>query len=141
MLMPGGGGSGSALGSNVAQVNVTPISGGAKRASMQGQGHPYATGAGGAGLGGVSEYGPSSGGGDNDAYTAGQAVGGVNGFSRTTGVGGAGAAPPELTPVRAVGGEVGAGGGGTFVRDGGDQYEQELPRPSLIVRILTCNCT
>ena len=48
--MPGGGGSGSALGSNVAQVNVTPISGGAKRASMQGQGHPYATGAGGAGL-------------------------------------------------------------------------------------------
>lgn len=143
-LLPGGGGSGPA--SNVAQVHVAPASG-SKRASMQGQGHPYANVGGsanpGSGLGDVNEHGS----GENDAYTSttpGQVGGvgsGMNGYSRPQG---GSAAPPELTPVRAVGGEVGAGGGGVTPARGniaGDTYDQELPRPSLIVRILTCNCT
>ena len=95
----------------------TPVGTTPRRMSAQNSGHPYATGGGG-------EYSAGQGDGEEGGY-------GTGTYQR----GGAGIVPPEVSTVRATAGDVGVGGGQT-----GYDGEMEPPRPSLIMRILTCRC-
>lgn len=125
------GGSANTPQSGAAHVNV-PAPGQptnanvARRLSQQqsphGLGHPYAN------VSNMSDYAARQGlsGIGDDAYSAG------GGYTRTSPM--ATAAPPALSNVRAMGGEAG-------VANGYDQQmDREPPRPSLIIRILTCRC-
>ena len=114
--------------SAAAQVGV-PV--GTRRASAQqarGQeGHPYANA--------LGEYGT----GDEepaDPYATGPTSGA--GYGRAPAM--TSAAPPELSNVRARGGEVGVANGGEGYDGQQALYEPEPPKRSLLVRILTCHC-
>ena len=93
---------------------------------VNGQQHPYAT------LGGM-DYPQQSARGVamEDAYGS-----GGNAYGRTSPmVMTGGAAPPALSNVRAMGGDVGVANGGYA-----EQEDELPPRPSLFIRILTCRC-
>ncbi|KAI5121654.1 hypothetical protein M0805_002730 [Coniferiporia weirii] len=129
VLVPGGLLGASTPNSAAAQVDVSVVTpNAARRVSMQQQqqaGHPYAT----MQVGGA--YGPDAVPADvpEDAYTG-------NGYGHTPPM--VSAAPPALSNVRARGGEVGVSAGGGY--DAAQEYEQDPPKPPLIVRILTCHC-
>ncbi|KAH8116842.1 kinase-like protein [Phellopilus nigrolimitatus] len=118
--------------------NATPNSAAAQQHAGAG-GHPYASAP---ALGG-GEYGtgappvapavPAAVSDLDDSYTG---VGGGGGYGRSPAM--VSPAPPALSNVRAHGGEVGVANGAGY--DGQRAYEQEPPRPPLIIRILTCHC-
>ena len=122
-LVPGGGAMGTATpNSAAAHIGVPAASPGAvantptRRVSGQNSGHPYASATG--------EYGA----GEEDPYASGGA-----GYGRAPGMPSGTAAAPELTPARARGMSADAAGG-----EGA--YDEDLPKPSLLMRILTCRC-
>ncbi|KAL5511128.1 YCK2_1 [Sanghuangporus vaninii] len=130
-LIPGIAGT-STPNSAAAQVGV-PVTSPNRRVSVQqargpDPGHPYAS------ANALGEYGT----GDDEPADP-YATGPTSGYGRAPVM--TSAAPPELSNVRARGGEVGiANGGGDGYESQHAMYEPEPPKRSLLVRILTCHC-
>ncbi|EJD02442.1 kinase-like protein [Fomitiporia mediterranea MF3/22] len=114
----------AALIPGVAGGTATPNSAAAQQQSQAG--HPYASAP-----PALGEYGA----GDDDAFANGS---GGAGYARTPGM--VSAAPPELSNVRARGGEIGVANGGEGYESQHAVYDPEPPKRSLLVRILTCHC-